>query len=127
MLAVLPTHMSTTKSQRMTAHFTALKAADPHMLTPQACAIVSTLHAHQRSMTRKELVEALTPVLAGSAQKPTRIIAFYKKTLLASGFIKVEKRPRPAKGKVKAETVEVNLAVPAMAEGAQNGVVAPAV
>ena len=126
MLAVLPTHMSTTKSsQRMTAYFTALKDADSHALTPQACTIVRTLRAHQHPMTRKELVEALTPVLAGSAQKPTRVIAFYKKTLLAAGFIRVDKRPRPVKEKAKAKTVEVNLAVPAMAEDAQNGVIAP--
>ena len=106
MLAVLPTHMSTTKSsQRMTAYFTALKDADSLALTPQACAIVHTLRATRRPMTRKELVEALTPVLTGSAQKPTRIIAFYKKTLLAAGFIRVDKRPRPVSTVVKPEMV----------------------
>lgn len=79
---------------RYTQYYTALKQPDGTKLTPQACTIVAILWANGAPMTRKELTAAITASGVISKQKPTRILAFYKKILLASGFITVEKRQR---------------------------------
>jgi len=77
----------------MVATFRALRAADPSKLTPQGCMIVSVLRTHHRPLTRRELIAAMARHLGNSRQKPTRVLSFYKKSLLASGFIEVRKRP----------------------------------
>ena len=73
------------------SYWRALRPADSTKLTPQACQIVHVLNTHGAPMTRKELVDALSRRLV-SNQSPTRVVAFYKKILLATGFVAIEKR-----------------------------------
>lgn len=58
-------------------------------LSPQASIIVQTLHAAGR-ITRKELIAKLKSALTTN-QEPSRVLSHYKKSLVASGAIKIEK------------------------------------
>lgn len=96
------------KYRRQIAYYTALKAPDPGMLTPHACAIVSAIQSFgDRPVSRAELVAALAKRIKGSKQSPTRIISFHKKTLLAANFIRVTKKPEPLKEKKTAKATPV--------------------
>lgn len=73
---------------KQTVFFSALKS-EVEKLSPQAAAIVTTLNETGR-ITRKELIATLKTKLE-STQEPSRVLSYYKKGLVNSRFIKVEK------------------------------------
>jgi hypothetical protein len=94
--------------------FSSLKPADENKLSPQACAIVSVLNESGR-MGRKDLISRLKSKLK-SSQEPSRVLSYYKKSLVADRYIKVDKEAVEPKVKAaKAVPAAPEAEVPAAA------------
>ena len=83
--------------RRKVAWYKALKDPDPAKLTPHANEIVRAIQSFGRPATRAEVEAALAQRIPSSKQKPTRVLSFWRKILLAAGFIRITKKLAPAR------------------------------
>ena len=86
------------RANRQIVYFTALREPSDK-LSPQAAAIVTVLHKAGKRLSRQELIAKLDSATLKSEQPASRVLSYYKKELISSRHIKVEKEKleKPAK------------------------------
>ena len=83
------------RANRQIVYFTALREPSDK-LSPQAAAIVTVLHKAGKRLSRQELIAKLDSATLKSEQPASRVLSYYKKELISSRHIKVEKEPAKA-------------------------------